>query len=463
MFRFKKFFGTMTLVIIMAALISTGVYSQSMGNMIFLPLVAQSEVSTLTPTPTPTPTSTSTPVSSGSYTQSGGVAALTNRAFTATSTDESGVTVMNSGVLTLTDSTVTTSGNTSSNDNSSFYGLNAAVLAKSASTIYLTNDTISTSGTGANGAFATGSGSAVVLTNVTITATNGGGHGVMATQGGVATLTDVTIATSGANSAPIATDRGSGTITVTGGSATATGQDSPCLYSTGVIAVSGSTCTATGAESAVIEGANSINLTNTTLSSSKADKWGVMIYQSMSGDAEGTTGTFTMIGGSLANTATTGPLFYVTNSTGVITLTGVNVTAASGTLIKAATGNWGTSGSNGGTVIFTANGQILTGNLVADSISSIAAVLKNSSTLTGAIDAGNTAKAVNLTLDSTSAWTVTANSYLTCLSDASGISGTTVTNITGNGHTVYYQTSACSALGGLTYTLSGGGELKPES
>ncbi len=188
-----------------------------------------------------------------------------------------------------------------------------------------------------------------------------------------------------------------------------------------------------------------------------------MIYQSMSGDAQGVQGVFTMAGGSLANTATTGPLFYVTNSTGIITLTNVSVTAASGTLLKAAAGNWGTSGSNGGTADLTASGQTLTGNLVADSISSITAALKNSSALNGSIDADNTAKAVNLTLDSSSTWTVTADSHLTCLSDAGGISGTAVTNITGNGHTVYYSQSACSGLGGATYTLSGGGYLQPES
>lgn len=456
MFRFKKFFGLIALVIIVTALISTAAYSQSMGNTIFIPLVAQSD-STVTPTPTSTPASTT------SYTQSGGVATLTNRTFTATSTDESGVKVTNAGVLTLTNSTITTSGNTSSNDNSSFYGLNAAVLAEAASTINLSESSVTTSGTGANGAFATGSGSSVVLSKVTINATGDGGHGVMATQGGSASLTDVDITTAGAHSAPIATDRGSGTITVIGGQSTTSGQDSPCLYSTGILMVSGSTCTATGSESAVIEGANSISLTNTTLSSSKDNKWGVMIYQSFSGDAEGSKGTFTMTGGSLANTASNGPLFYVNNSTGVITLSGVNVTATSGTLLKAAAGNWGISGSNGGTVIFTADGQTLTGNLVADSISSITAVLKNSSALTGFIDADNTAKTVNLTLDSTSTWTVTADSHLTCLSDAGGISGSTVTNITGNGHTVYYNQSACSALGGTTYTLNGGGYLKPAS
>ncbi len=47
------------------------------------------------------------------------------------------------------------------------------------------------------------------------------------------------------------------------------------------------------------------------------------------------------------------------------------------------------------------------------------------------------------------------------LSNSRGISGTAVSNIVGNGYTVYYLSSSNSSLGGLTYTLSGGGYLKP--
>jgi hypothetical protein len=249
---------------------------------------------------------------------------------------------------------------------------------------------------------------------------------------------------------------------VTGGTVTAKGVDSPAIYSTGAISVANSTLLATGAEAAVIEGANSITLTDSNLSSTKAGKWGVMIYQSMSGDAEGTKGTFTMTGGTLALTAASGPLFYVTNSTAVITLTGVSVTATSGTLIKASTGTWGNSGTNGGTVVLTADAQALTGDMTADNISSIAATLKNGSSLKGAINTARTAKSVSLTLDASSSWTVTADSCLTTLTD-SAIKGTTISNIIGNGHTVTYVSSANPGLGGKTYTLSGGGTLKPAS
>jgi len=213
----------------------------------------------------------------------------------------------------------------------------------------------------------------------------------------------------------------------------------------------------------VIEGANSITLTDTSMTSSMEGKWGVMIYQSFSGDAQGSQGTFTMTGGTLSYTSTTGPLFYVNNSIGVITLKGVNLNAASGILVNAAAGSWGTSGSNGGTVVLTADSQILNGNLVADAISSITAALQKGSVLTGAINPDNAVRSINLTLDASSNWTVTADSYLTCLTNSSGISGTNVSNINGNGHTVYYDKSTCPALGGQTYNLTGGGTLRPVS
>jgi len=191
-----------------------------------------------------------------------------------------------------------------------------------------------------------------------------------------------------------------------------TKQYSPCVYSTGNFTVAGLTCTATGSESAVIEGANSITPTNSSLTSSMDNKWGVMIYLSMSGDAVGNEGKFTMTGGK---------------------------------------------------VIFTADGQTLSGDFVVDKISLLAQTLQNGSSLAGAVNSANTTKLVNLTLDPSGSWTVTADSYLTCLTDASGISGTSVSNIIGNEHTVYHNASGCTALNGQTYTLNGSGYLRPSN
>jgi hypothetical protein len=401
----------------------------------------------------------STPTAgTATYTQSGGSETKTNQTITASESNQSGVKVTDGGTLTLTGSRVNTSGDTTSMDDSSFYGLNAAILAESGSKIVLQDVIVSTSGSGANGVFATGTNSVIELTNVTITATTSGAHGVDATLAGTLVLKDVDITTAGDGaSAAIATDRGGGTITVTGGTVKTTGTKSPGIYSTGDITVTGATISATGSEAAAIEGKNSITLTDTTLSGSQ--QWGVIIYQSLSGDSEVGTGNFTMTSGTL--TAETGPLFYVTNTDAVIKLTGVTLNAPSGILLSAKAGDWGTAGSNGGRVTFTADAQSMTGNIEADAISTIDLTLQNGSSLTGAINAGHTAKVMNLTLDGSSTWEVTADSYITCLTDSAGISGTTVTNITGNGHTVYYDSSACPSLGGMTYSLANGGTLTP--
>lgn len=422
------------------------------------PTVAATATSSVAAEATAAASATSPAAAIVGYTQNGGTKSTSGQAYSGTATDQSAILVSGAGTFTATGATITSSGDTSSNDQSSFQGLNAAVLATTGSAITLTGGSITTTGSGANGAFADESGSSVTLSKVTITATGGGGHGVMATGGGTATVTDLTVTTAGKNSAPLATDRGGGTITATGGSYNSTGTDSPPLYSTGTIVVENISGAGAASEAAVIEGANAITAKNSTLKG--ANKWGVLIYQSMSGDAEGARGVFTMTGGSLATSV--GPLFKVTNSTGVITLTGVKLEAASGNFLDASADNWGNAGSNGGHAEVTTSGQTITGNVLADAISTVKLTLKEGSKLTGAIDAANTAKSVTVTLDASSTWDLTADSHVTCLEDATGISGDSVTNITGNGHTVYYDSANCAALGGKTYSLAGGGTLQPE-
>lgn len=402
-------------------------------------------------------TSTEAVTGTGAYSLDGGAATETNLVQDATAADQSSVLATNAASLTLINPTLTSSGDSSSSDASSFYGLDAGVLATSDADITITGGTVTTTGDGANGVFAYGEGASITMSDATISATGRYAHGAMTSGGGSVTLSNVDITTSGANSAALATDRGGGTVTATGGTVTTSGQDAPALYSTGTVSVTGGSYTATGAEAAVIEGANSIVLKDVTLASTVADKWGVMIFQSMSGDAEGNKGTFTMTGGSLSASGANSPLFFVTNSTGVINLSGVKVEAASGVLVNAAAATWGTSGANGGTAILTADAETLVGDLVADAVSAISATLQNGTSLTGTIDAAE------LTLDATSTWTVTGTSHLTTLTDEAGVSGTTITNIIGNGNTVTYDAAlaANSWLAGATYTLAGGGTLSP--
>jgi hypothetical protein len=366
----------------------------------------------------------------------------------------SGVLVKNGAQLTLVNPNVDTTGNTSSEENSSFFGLNAGVLAAAGGRITIAGGSVATSGRGANGVFATGKGSMVSMAGGSIRATGDAGHGAMASAGGSVLLSNVNIFTLRQRGAALATDRGGGVITAIGGTMTTAGMGSPGIYSTGTIEVRDAQIQATGAEAAVIEGSNSILVTNSSLSGARL--CGVMIYQSFSGDAQGRRGTFAMEGGSLK--AAAGPLFYVNNTHGTIVLKKVDAQAGSGVLIRAAAGRWGRSGSNGGSMDFTADEQSLAGDVTADAISSVSVVLQNSSSLTGAVTNAS------LTLDSGSRWVVTGDSALTSLSDAGAVKEQAIANIQGNNHTVTYQVGLAKNawLEGKTYSLAGGGQLVPK-
>jgi len=389
----------------------------------------------------------------GAFVVSGKTQTAVGKRYVTAATNQSGVLATKKAVLTLQMPTVSTTGSSKSSDQSSFVGLDAGVLVNSGSKAVIVGGSITTTGDGANGVFASGTGSSATLSGTRITASGQYAHGAMAAGGGSVKLAGVTINTAGASSAAVATDRGGGTITSVRGTWTTSGKKSPAIYSTGKVTVSGATAKATGSEGAVIEGANSIVVNNTTLKGC-VDR-GVMLYQSMSGDANAGTGRYTMNGGSL--TAVKGPGFYVTNTNAAIQLTGgAQVTAKSGVLLKADAAGTGSGNTGPGNVTFGAVGEQLTGDLIADSKSAIAATLASSSSLKGGVTNAS------LILGSGSSWNVTKNSTLRVLTGAA-ISGTKITNITGNGHTVTYDAAAAtnSRLGKRTYTLSGGGTLKP--
>jgi len=378
---------------------------------------------------------------------------------TAKGENQSAVYADNKATATLSHNRITTSGNTTSNDLSSFQGLNAAVLGRDESVIKMDHNTITTSGKGANAIFAYGK-STIYTDSDIIDCTDGGAHGIMASGGGTIVATNVQMITRGANSGAVATDRGSGTITVDGGTIKTTGPDSPGVYSTGKITVSNAEVASTGAEVAVIEGSNSIVLNNCQLEYSFQNKWGVMIYQSFSGDAEGVDGHFEVNGGKLTSTDKQGPLFFVTNSNANIYINQAKVETASGILLNAAaTNRWGHEGSNGGKAHLMAKKQVLQGDLVADKNSTIELDLETGSKLEGKINAENSAQNVAVKIDDSSDWSLTGDSYVNQI-EVSVISGK-IENISGNGHNIYYATADCPSLRGKTYQLKNGGSLIP--
>ncbi len=395
---------------------------------------------------------------SAKYNINSGNKKITSKTISLSDTDKSAVLVTNGASLKITDTTISKKGDSSAVGDSNFYGLNAAVTVQANSSAKISGGKITTDAEGANAVFATGENANVTVSGMTIYTKGNSSRGLDATCSGSITASDMYIKTLGAHCAPVATDRGGGKITVTSSKLFASGEGSPCIYSTGDITATDCSGKATGAQIAVVEGKNSITLDGCTFIG--AGKDGVMLYQSTSGDAAVGTAVFTSKNSTLKTTSA-GPMFYITNTDAIINLNSTKLIFSSGVLLNAAgnnTNNWGKVGSNGGNVTLNADAQTLNGNVTCDSISTISLNLKNKTVFTGSIDSENTGD-VTVTLDSSSKWNVTGDSYVTAITDEDE----DFSNIISNGHTIYYSKSDSrnSSLGGKTITLSDGGKLVP--
>ena len=375
---------------------------------------------------------------------------ISNKALNSTKSDESVVLTKSSGKLTLKNVKVNKSGDSSNPENSEFYGVNAGLLTTKGGTTTVKDSKISTSAKGANAVFATGENAKVYVQDTTINTTGeSSARGLDATYGGYIEADNVTINTKGRSCATLATDRGEGTVRVYNSNLTTNGAGSPVIYSTGDISIDKTNGQANGAQIAVIEGKNKATITNSEVKCSATgnrettDMCGVMIYQSMSGDASEGTGTFTAKNSDLSinkssNLYKKAPMFFITNTDAVINLTNTKLNFGSGTLIDAkGTSEWGNSGNNAGNVTLNATNQILKGKIKADKISTVSINLKRS-TYTGAINSNNKAKKVTLTLDKNSKLKLTGDTYVTSLKNADK----TNSNIDLNGHKLYVNGKA---------------------
>lgn len=381
-----------------------------------------------------------------------------------TGTDENVAHISEGAKVSIKNSTITReSSDSQGGDNSSFYGVGAAVLTTDGEA-YVSNSTIDTDSKGAAGLFAYGDG-IVYAANDTITTKQDTSGGIHAAGGGKLYAWDMTVETNGESSAAIRSDRGGGTLVVDGGTYTSNGVGSPAIYSTADISVNNAALTANGSEAICIEGLNSIHLFDSDLTGNMSDSeqndctWNVILYQSMSGDSEVGNSTFEMNGGSL--TAGNGGMFYTTNTESTITLSDVDITYADDSeFFLKCTGNsnqrgWGESGANGADCLFTAENQEMQGDVVWDSISQLDFYMTDGSTLTGAVtdDESNAGEGgdgyCNLYIGDGCTWTVTGDSTLTSLSSSG-----TITDEDGNAVTVKGTDGTVYVEGESSYTVT---------
>ena len=391
-------------------------------------------------------------------------AEVTGESYVSNASDENALLIRTGDTVSVIDASVTKSGDSDGGDSCSFYGLNAAVLVMGGTDALISGGTVETSASGANGVFcyggnggrngADGDGTTLYISGTTITTTGDGSGGIMTTGGGVTYAEDLTVTTSGRSSAAIRTDRGGGTVTANGGTYTTSGLGSPAIYSTADVTVRNAVLTSNLSEGVCIEGKNSITLENCSLTADNTQCNGnatfldtIMIYQSMSGDADSGTSAFTMTGGSL--TGLSGHLFHVTNTHAVITLDQVELTnEGSDILLSVCDDGW--NGADNIAEVY-ASRQALSGTLLVGDNSTLNLSLSDGSVFEGSISGeitnakgeqvSSSVGTVSVTLDETSTWVLTADTWI------SSFSGN-AENVISNGHTLYVNGIALEGTAG---------------
>ena len=351
---------------------------------------------------------------------------LSGETISSTTSGQSAVYITQTGI-TIDNSQISKSGDiaSGSTEDSEFYGINAAVLVQGGG-LTMNGGSISTSARGGNSLVATNGGTVTISGTTIKSSGSASARGLHATYGGVITASNMDISSTGGSCATLATDRGEGTVSCSNCTLSTAGAGSPLIYSTGNITVSDTTGTSSAAQAIVVEGKNSATIKDSKLKctanpNNKDDECAVLIYQSMSGDAESGTSSFnceksTIEILSTSSYYTEAPIFYITNTDANIALNECTFTYGSDVFIVVDEGSWGTSGSNGGTVTLTLTNQNIEGDIIVGSSSSLTIKMTNSS-IKGTINNDKTAGTLAIELDSDSTITLTGNSYYTSLTN----------------------------------------------
>ncbi len=270
-------------------------------------------------------------------------------------------------------------------DGFNFYGLNWAVVAiGEGSEIELIGCTVHTDAEYANAVFSCDEAHITISEGININTQKGSSRGLFATCAGVITASGpVNIDTKGPHCAPLATDRGGGTVTVGSPGTTdksqlnAAGEGSPCIYSTGDISAYNATGSAAVSQTMVIEGKNTITIENCDFTGHSPQHGGIMLYQSTSGDASVGTSELRMRNCTIRDNSGTA-MILVTNTHSIVEMEACTLLDPQGNAIGAdyplvtcrncnTDGHhWGREGSNGGQIDITLKRQTLTGTLLAN-------------------------------------------------------------------------------------------------
>ena len=327
----------------------------------------------------------------GVVTSGGGITKLTDVMITTSGPNAQGVIAASGGVTTISGGSVTTSGDgaegllasgtgsgitTSSGTTISTTGLEAlGVIAQGGASVTISGGSVSTTGDASKGLSVFGVGSSLTASNITVTTSgtistvdgfhaygvyNGYSAGSSYASGGTATLTNVTVNTSGASSSGVVTGN-SGSTTITDSSITTTGTGAYGVqsFSAGSNSLSGGSVTTSGSDAFGLQASaagSSIATTGTTIATGGSVALGV----------EADTGaTVTLNGGSVTVSGPGSGDLFATGAGTKITASNIALTATGGTDPVTGYTSYGIDAESGASIVFT-GGSITTSGASAN-------------------------------------------------------------------------------------------------
>lgn len=408
--------------------------------------------------------------------------------------DVSAIFISRGGALTLKNVSLITSGPVSLIDDSRGSGLDSALLINEGGQADMTGGKIDTSGLGANAAYVAGPGAKLSLQGVTIATTASQAHGVDAVDGAALDGSGLKISTMGDN-APAIASRRARPVTLSDLTLHTAASGSPLL-------LAGSDMTATNArgqaerdDGLAVTGAHRVSLQAPDF---QADGYAISVTGDDAGRDVGRVGASprrpsgAMPGPSIAQDAPDNPdagkirpvssllapsgdadraevsvqngrldgeraVLSVSNAHAHIVLTGVTLHSGSGVILKAAAGQGGALGRNGGDADLELHGETVSGDFSTDVISSIRVSLLDQSHLTGKATANT-----DVTLDAGSDWTLPEDTHVGKLVVTGLDAPSAIVNIHSGGHMLYYDPHRNPWLDHKTWPLPGGGQLTPD-
>ena len=349
--------------------------------------------------------------------------------------DEEHAVMVTRWTVTISNTTITKTWNAEW-DTSDFYWTNAAVISTDW-VLELNNIIVNTDWKHANAVFAYWSGE-VEIWDSTITTKNDNSWWIMVTWWWTLWANNVAVTTEWKSSAAIRSDRWGWNIYVDWWKYTSNWIWSPAIYSTANITAKNTKLTSTKSEWIIIEWKNSVKIfnstltdTNTTLNWQSTTYKNIFLYQSMSGDADEWTASFSATECKIITNKW--DTIYVTNTKAEIVLENNEIINNDWDFLRIEWAAWGKQGSNWWDVSLNLINQKVQWDIVIDSISSLSITLSEWSSFQWAINLDNQSQDISIKLDSTSTWTLDSDSYISSLeSDAEWYN-----NINLNGHTLY--------------------------